>query len=334
LQITYSLDNTENMKLPEPISVSEIAEKIGAEIIGDPNKMVLGLNEIHKVESGDLTFADKEKYYTASLSSAATFVILSHRHPCPEGKTLLICKDPFRAYNSLVKEQRPFVPLTAQISDTAEIHPTVIIEPNVVVGHHVKIGAHSIIQANTTIVGHTIIGQHVNIHPNSVIGSDAFYYRRYETHHEKWHSGGRVIIEDHVEIGACCSINIGVSGDTVIGEGTKLDSQIHIGHGAVVGKHCLFAAQVGVGGKAIIGDHVCLYGQVGVAQSIKIGDGAVVFGQAGMTKNSQGDKAYFGTPAQEVADAYRQLALIRKLPEIMKALKKLEKMQDNNNKPQ
>ncbi len=318
------------MKLPIPVSVSEIAEKIGAEIIGDPDRMVLGLNEIHKVEFGDMTFVDKEKYYDASLNSAATFVIMNKRYPCPEGKTLLICDEPFQAYNSLVKEQRPFVPLTVQISDTAVIHPSVILEPNVVIGHHVTIGANSIIQANTTIVGNTIIGENVNIHPNSVIGSDAFYYKRYETHHEKWHSGGRVVIEDNVEIGACCTINIGVSGDTFIGAGTKFDSQIHIGHGAVVGRNCLFAAQVGIGGKAIIEDGVCLYGQVGVAQNITIGEKAVVLAQSGVSKNLEKNKTYFGSPAQEIRDTYKQLALLRQLPEMAKAIKKLEEMQKNN----
>lgn len=318
------------MKLPIPVSVSTIAEKIGAEIIGDPDRMVLGLNEIHKVEFGDLTFVDIEKYYDASLNSAATIVIMNRRHQCPEGKTLLICDEPFEAYNQLVLEQRPFVPLTTQISDTAEIHPTVILEPNVIVGHNVKIGANSIIQANTTIVGNTIIGENVNIHPNTVIASDAFYYKRHATHHEKWHSGGRVIIEDNVEIGACCTINIGVSGDTIIGAGTKFDSQIHLGHGAVVGKNCLFAAQVGIGGKAIIEDGVCLYGQVGVAQNITIGANAVVLAQSGVSKNLEKGKTYFGTPAQEVREMYKQLALLRQLPEMAKALKTLENMQKNN----
>lgn len=318
------------MKLFRPVSVSEIADKIGAEIIGDPDRIVSGLNEIHKVEFGDLTFVDKEKYYDASLNSAATTIIMNKRYHCPEGKTLLICDEPFQAYNQLVKEQRPFVPLTARVSETAEIHPSVILEPNVVVGHHVKIGANSIIQANTTIVGNSIIGENVNIHPNSVIASDAFYYKRYDSHHEKWHSGGRVVIEDNVEIGACCTVNIGVSGDTFIGAGTKFDSQVHIGHGAVIGRNCLFAAQVGIGGKAIIEDGVCLYGQVGVAQNITIGEKAVVLAQSGVSKNLDKNKTYFGSPAQEVRDTYKQLALLRQLPEMAKALKMLEEMQKNN----
>jgi len=255
---------------------------------------------------------------------------MNKRYHCPEGKSLLICENPFEAYNQLVKEQRPFVALTAHVSETAEIHPSVILEPNVVVGHHVKIGANSIIQANTTIVGNTIIGKNVNIHPNTVIASDSFYYNRYDSHHEKWHSGGRVVIEDNVEIGACCTINIGVSGDTFIGEGTKFDSQIHLGHGAVVGKNCLFAAQVGIGGKAIIEDGVCLYGQVGVAQNVTIGEKAIVLAQSGVSKNLEGGKSYFGTPAQEVRETYKQLAALRQLPDFAKAIRMLEEMQKNN----
>ncbi len=317
------------MKLAQPIPVRVIAEKIGAEIIGDPDRIVTGLNEIHKVEEGDMTFVDIPKYFDASLNSAATFVIMNQRTQNPEGKTLLVCENPFEAYNSLVKEQRPFVALTSAISDSAKIHPSVIIEPNVVVGHNVEIGEGSIIQANTTIVGNTIIGKNVNIHPNSVIASDAFYYKRYESHHEKWHSGGRVVIEDDVEIGACCTINIGVSGDTFIGAGTKFDSQVHIGHGAVVGRNCLFAAQVGIGGKAIIEDGVVLYGQVGVAQNITIGAKAVVLAQSGVSKSIEGNgKSYFGSPAQEVRDMYRQLAMLRQLPELMSAMKRLEKLEE------
>lgn len=320
------------MKLVKPIPVHEIAAKIGAEIIGDPNRMVEGLNEIHKVGPGDMTFVDKEKYYDASLNSAATFVIMNCRKPCPEGKTLLICNEPFDAYNQLMKEQRPFIPLTANVSDTAIIHPTAILEPNVVVGHHVRIGAYSIIQANTTIVGNTIIGEGVKIHPNSVIASDAFYYKRYDTHHEKWHSGGRVIIGDNVEIGACCTINIGVSSDTIIGAGTKLDSQVHIGHDVIVGKDCLFAAQVGIGGMARIEDGAVLYGQVGVAQNITIGAGAVVLAQSGVSKSLAAGKTYFGSPAQEVRETYKQLALLRQLPDLLKTLKDLEEQQGKNQK--
>ena len=231
----------------------------------------------------------------------------------PEGKALLLSTHPFKAYNSIVDRFRPFLPLTATIHETAEIHPRVVLEPHVVIGAHVRIGEGCHIQANTYIGSYSEIGKNVSIQPNCIIGSDAFYFKRYPTHYQKWTSCGRVVIHDDVVIGAGCTIDRGVSGDTVIGEGTKFDGQIHIGHGAVVGKHCLFAAQVGVGGKTIIGDHCVLYGQVGIAQNLILEDHIVILAKSGVSKNLEANKTYFGYPAEEVKDKYKQLAALRRL---------------------
>jgi UDP-3-O-[3-hydroxymyristoyl] glucosamine N-acyltransferase len=166
---------------------------------------------------------------------------------------------------------------------------------------------------------HTIIGENVVVGPGALIGPDAFYFKKMpDGEMVKWRSGGRVILEDHVDIGAGCTISKGVSGDTIIGRGSKLDCQVHIGHGVVVGKNCLFAAQVGIGGKTVIGDQVVLYGQVGVAQAIEIGSGAVVLAKSGVSKSLEGGKTYFGIPADEVREKYRELASLRLLPDFMK----------------
>ena len=122
-----------------------------------------------------------------------------------------------------------------------------------------------------------------------------------------------MIIEDRVDIGAACTISKGVSGDTIIGEGSKLDCQVHIGHGVIVGKNCLFAAQVGIGGKTVIEDNVTLYGQVGVAQSIRIGAKAIVLAKSGVSKTLEGGKTYFGAPAIEARQYYREMAAVRML---------------------
>ena len=147
----------------------------------------------------------------------------------------------------------------------------------------------------------------------TVIGTDAFYFKRHPDRYDKWHTCGRVIIEDHVDIGAGCTINRGVSGDTVIGAGSKLDCLIHIGHGAVLGKRCLLAGQVGVGGKAILEDGVVLYGQVGVAHGVRIGAGAVVSAKSGVSKDLEGGKTYFGAPAEEIRVKQREMATLRML---------------------
>ena len=273
------------MKFPQPIPVKDLAERLGAELIGNEDLLATGINEIHKVEKGDIMFVDLKKYFEKSLKSAASIIILNERTECPPGKALLVVDNPFEAYNGLVKAHRPFLPITATVADTAVIDPTAIIEPNVVIGHHVKIGKGSYIQANVTIQNYTEIGDYVVVQSGTVIGSDAFYFKRHPGRMEKFRSGGRVIVENHVDIGPCCTICKGVSGDTIIGEGTKFDGQVHIGHGVVVGKNCMFAAQVGVAGKTVIGDNVILYGQVGVVQNLKIADNVTVYGQAGISKN-------------------------------------------------
>jgi UDP-3-O-[3-hydroxymyristoyl] glucosamine N-acyltransferase len=310
------------MKFPQPIPVGELAARLRArQIIGDQTLAATGINEIHKVEAGDIAFSDVKKYFEKTLQSAATVILLNEPAECPPGKVILVVENPFEAYDSLVQEYRPFEPLTVPISHRAEIHPTAIIEPGVVIAANVRIGAHCYIQANAYIGEYTLIGDHVTIGPNAVIGSDAFYFKKLaDGSMQKWCSGGRVVIEDNVDIGAGCTINKGVSGDTFIGAGTKLDCLIHVGHGAVIGKNCLFAAQVGIGGKTIIEDNVVLYGQVGVAQAIRIGKGAVVSAKAGVSKSLEGGKAYFGIPATEARDKYKELAALRQLPEMMKKL--------------
>ena len=310
------------MKFSEPIAIQKIAEKYQCEIIGDASLMATGINEIRKVETGDITFVDVEKYFKKSIQSAASIIILNRRTECPPGKALLLCEQPFEVYNQIVKTHRPFEPLSATISDTAVIHPSTILEPNVVVGHHVRIGKNCYIQANVTIAEYTVIGDHVTIQSGAIIGTDAFYYKRTEAGYKKWRSGGRVVIEDHVEIGAACTINKGVSGDTIIGAGTKLDCQVHIGHGVVVGKNCLFAAQVGIGGKSIIEDNVVLYGKVGVVQDVRLGKNAVVLAGAGVSKSLPGDAVYYGPPpAAEARQRYKELAVLRQLPELIKKLR-------------
>jgi UDP-3-O-[3-hydroxymyristoyl] glucosamine N-acyltransferase len=305
------------MQFPQPIPIKEIAASIQAEIIGDDQVLALGINEIHQVRPGDITFVDVKKYFDKSLKSAASIVILNERVPAPEGKTLLLCAEPFKAYNDLVLAHRPHQPLTQAISPLANIDPTAIIEPNVVIGPYVTIGANSHLQAGVIIHEHTIIGKNVTVQSGAIIGTEAFYFKRTPEGYTKWRSGGRVILEDNSDIGPGCTINKGVSGDTIIGEGSKLDSQVHIGHDVVIGKRCLLAGQVGVGGNTILGDDVVVYGQAGIAQNLKIGDKAIISAKAGVSKDLEGGKLYFGTPASEARAAYRELAALRHLPDFL-----------------
>jgi UDP-3-O-[3-hydroxymyristoyl] glucosamine N-acyltransferase len=303
------------MKFEKPIPIKAIANLIGTtNIIGDETHNALGINEIHHVTVGDITFSDVKKYFEKALTSAATFIILNEKPDhIPEGKIVLIHPKPFDAYDSIVRQHRPFTPLSIEVADNAIIHPSVIIEPRVIIGNHVKIGAGSYIRANAFIDDNTVIGKNVVVGVGAIIGTDAFYFNKKIEGYRKWRSGGRVVVEDNVDIGAACTINRGVSSDTIIGEGTKLDCQVHIGHDTVIGKNCLVAAQAGISGNSKIGDRVIIYGQVGIAQNIEIGENAIILGQSGVTKSIEGGKTYFGTPAQDIKDAYKELALLRQM---------------------
>lgn len=303
------------MRFPVPIPVRVLAERFQAlQVIGDAGLSATGINEIHKVEPGDIAFSDVKKYFQPTLDSAATVIFLNEAAECPPGKAILVLEAPFSAYDTLIREYRPFSPLTAPVHYRARIDPTAVIEPGVVIADNVHIGAHCYIQGNTYIGEHTHIGNHVQIGAGSLIGTDAFYFKKHpDGSFQKWRSGGRVIIHDHVDIGAGCTINKGVSGDTVIGEGTKIDCQVHLGHGVVIGRNCLLMAQVGIGGKTIVEDQVVLYGQVGVAQNLHIGRGAVVLAKSGVSKSLEAGKTYFGIPAEEARGKYRELAAIRQL---------------------
>lgn len=307
------------MKLERIVPLSTIKKIIDVQIIEGESNSIDGINEIHKVTEGDVTFVDHPKYYQKALNSAATVIIINKSDVAnPLNRTLLLSDDPFRDYVKLVKHFRPFTPMTANISETASIGEGTILQPNVTIGNHVLIGKHCVIHPNVVIYDHAIIGDHVVIHANTTIGADAFYYKNRGTHFDRMLSCGRVVIEDYVEIGANCTIDKGVSGDTVIGEHTKIDNLTHIAHGVVIGKRCLIAAQVGIAGKTIIEDGVTIWGQAGISKSLTIGKKAVISAKAGVSKSLEGGKWYFGIPARESRKAHRELAALRMLPDYLR----------------
>jgi UDP-3-O-[3-hydroxymyristoyl] glucosamine N-acyltransferase len=305
------------MNLAAPVSVKWLAEFIDAKLVGNKNGEATGINEIHKVRKGDISFVDFEKYYDKCLNSPATIIIINKEVTPPEGKTLLVCDDPFTAYVSLVTHFRPFEPAAKQISDSATIGEGTVLQPGVFVGNHVRIGKNCLIHAGVSIYDYCELGDNVIIHSGTVLGADAFYFKRRkerEVQYDKMESCGRVIIESDVEIGAGCTIDKGVSGDTIIGRGTKLDNQIHVGHGVVIGKNCLIAAQVGIAGKTIIEDEVILWGQVGVNKDLTIGKGAVVYAQSGVPASIEGGKVYFGSPVVEAKEKMKEFGWIKRIP--------------------
>lgn len=288
--------------------------------MGSHDFPVLGMNEIHVVEHGDIVFVDHPKYYDKALNSKATVILINTEVSCPEGKALLISRDPFRDFNTLTTYFKPFTPSNKSISDSASIGNNTLIQPNSFIGNNVEIGANCVIHSNVSIYDNCVIGNGVTIHAGTVLGADAFYYKNRTEGYDKLCSGGRVVIKDNVDIGALCTIDKGVTGDTTIGEGTKLDNQVHVGHDTVIGKKCLIASQTGIAGCVIIEDEVTLWGQVGTNSGITIGKKAVIMGQTGVTKSVPGGKSYFGTPIEESREKLKQLAYVKKIPDLIKKI--------------
>ena len=311
------------MKFPLPIAIKDIAARSGSSMIGSADGLAYGLNEIHNVEVGDITFVDHEKYYLLALSSAASFIFINKEIEAPEGKTLLYTKDPFTAYNNLAIQFRPATVASDTIAASASIGEGTVIYPTAFIGEHVTIGKDCIIHPHAVIYAHSVLGDRVIVHGNSTIGGDAFYYKGRGSHFDKMHTAGRAVLHDDVEVGSGCTIDAGVSADTIIGKGTKLDSQVHIGHDATIGEHCLLCAQVGIAGNVRVGNFVTMYGKSSLSKNIEVGDHAVLLGSTASAKSLAGGKTYLGTPADEVHRASRQFAIVRMLPDLWEKLRML-----------
>lgn len=313
------------MRFEKPVPIIEIARLIDAEIIGENEGAASGINEIHMVEEGDLVFVDHPKYYKTCIESAATYIIINQKTEFPPHKALLIVAEPFEAYLKIVQHFRPFQSSFKQKSDSSVVGENSIIMPGAFIGNHVVIGDNSVIYANAVILDHCVIGNNVIIQSGTVIGSDAFYYNKKtnrEVQYKKMQSCGRVVIEDFVEIGANCTIDRGVTGDTVIGKGTKIDNLVHIGHDTNVGRNCLFAAQVGIAGATKIEDDVILWGQVGVSKTLTVGKGAEVYAQSGVRASIEGGKKYFGSPVEDAATKKKEFVWIKRIPELWEKVMK------------
>lgn len=310
------------MKLSAPVSIQSIADLIASEIIGNDQLFITGVNEIHQVEKGDIVFVDHPKYYDKCLNSDASCIIINNKEvQIPAGKAILFCEDPFQAYVKIVAHFKPIHHSNTPISSDVKMGKNTIIMPNVFIGNNVSIGDNCIIQPGVAIMSDTIIGNNVIIQSNTVIGSDAFYYNTKKQRpdwYTKMPSCGRVILEDKVEIGAGCTIDRGVSGDTIIGRGTKIDNMVHIGHDTQTGANCLFAAGVAIAGGVKIKSGVTLWGQVGVNKTITIEDNVTVMGHSGVVGSLEAGKTYFGFPAEDANIKRRELVWIRRIPELWK----------------
>lgn len=308
------------MRFPQPVTIQDIALFLGATFSGDPGFLVEGMNEIHMVTTGDLTFVDHPKYYKKALSSNATTILINQQMEAPGGKSLIFSNDPFADYVKLVRRFAPFRAAEAFISPTAVIGEGTVIQPGAFIGNEVIIGKNCLIHSNVSIYDRCILGNEVIIQSNAVIGADAYYFQRKPEGYRKLESCGRVVIGDRVEIGALCSIDRGVSGDTTICEGTKFDNHVQVGHDTFIGKHCLIGSHTAIAGVARIEDEVILWAKVVINKDIVIGKGAIVLATSGLDKSVPGGKTYFGSPAMEARKKWREMVALKQLPEVLKKI--------------
>lgn len=309
------------MKLGNGYSLAAIAKLLDSPFKGNENLVVSGINEIHRVEHGDIAFVDHPKYYDKALNSAATVVLINKEVEVPEGKGIIICEDPFRSFNFILNYFNPFELSNEQQSKDSEVGEGCKIHPSVVIGKNVKIGKNCIIFPNVSILNDVTIGDNVIIQSGSVLGSFGFYYKNRGDHFDRLNSCGGVLIEDFVEIGANCTIDKGVTAVTTIGRGTKIDNLVQVGHDTVIGKKCLIAAQAGIAGCVNIEDEVTIWGQVGIASGITIGEKTVLYAQSGVGKSLKGNKSYLGSPVDESRAKFKEMAMMRQLPELFSKFK-------------
>jgi UDP-3-O-[3-hydroxymyristoyl] glucosamine N-acyltransferase len=304
----------------KPTSLKEIASIIKSKYIGADDHMITGFNEIHRVSKGDVVFVDHPKYYEKALSSSATTIIINKEIDCPKGKALIIHDEPFTAFNQLTLHFQPKSYSKENISKTVQIGKNPTIMPGVFIGNNVSVGDNVILHPNVIIYDNCVIGNNVHIHAGTVIGSDSFYFKDRKTSFEQLNCCGNVIIQDHVVIGANCTIDRGVTESTIIGKHSILDNLIHIGHDVHIGEMCLFAAQVGIAGCTTIGNNVKVWGQVGIASNSNIPDNVVLYAQSGVTGDLENGKTYFGSPAGEAKEKMKEIFALKQLPDLIKKL--------------
>ena len=328
------------MKFTKPITLKDAASLLSCSYKGPSDHLITGWNEIHMVGPGDITFVDVEKYFQKALTSNATTILINKEVDPPAGKGLLISDDPFRDFVLLAEKLLPSVSLAAKgtpetgkdvaigegvvFGEDVWVGEGTEIGHNVVVGSHVRIGKNCRIHPNVTLRDHVIIGDEVCINSGTVIGGEAFYFKGRATRRDKLVTKGRVVIGDHVDIGANCTIDRGVSGDTRIGDWTKIDNLVQIGHDTHVGRMCLIAAQAGISGVVTVEDHVTLWGQVGVNKDLTIGKGAVLLGKTGVMSSLEGGKTYLGMIATDYRQKLREVASLKQLPDLLRKWRKGE----------
>jgi UDP-3-O-[3-hydroxymyristoyl] glucosamine N-acyltransferase len=330
-----------------PYSLGAVAEVAKAKLPADadPNLAIKDVRPLEGAGPSDLSFLDNPKYLPVFAATRASACLVAPKFASqgPAGTICLITPEPYRAFARALAlfypdALNPKAAVEGGGFDRSSVHPSasleagVVIEPGAVIGPEARIGAGTTIAAGSVIgyrvhigrgcyigpnasLTHALVGNHVTIHAGVAIGQDGFGFAMGKAGHLKVPQIGRVIIQDAVEIGANTTIDRGALRDTMIGEGTKIDNLVQIGHNVVIGRHCIIVAQTGISGSAELGDFVALGGQVGVVGHVKIGAGAQIAASSNVRGDVPPGVRWGGTPAKPVRLWFRELTLLRKLAE-------------------
>ena len=323
-----------------PYSLEELAQISGGSISSNANgeAKFLDVAPLNDAGSSDVSFLDNSKYFDSFLKSSAGAVIArpSVASQAPAGMQLILMKNPYKGYARVAQAFYPGISIDGVLSDTAYVDETALVGKNcridsgAVIGASVTIGNGCWIGANTVVCSGVVIGNDTQIGPNVTlekcligsqviihagvrIGQDGFGFAMGSKGHLKVPQLGRVIIEDDVEIGANTTIDRGAGPDTIIGEGSKIDNLVQIGHNVRLGSRCVVVSQVGISGSTVIGELSVIGGQVGIAGHLKIGSGVQVAAQSGIMRNVASGEKICGSPAKPIREFMRGVAVIEKL---------------------
>jgi UDP-3-O-[3-hydroxymyristoyl] glucosamine N-acyltransferase len=331
-----------------PYTASEIAQRLGGEVVGDTALALDGFAPADRAQSGDLTFAENESYFARAEQSAASAVLIDGPYTSTR-KTLIRVPNARVAFAKVLPLFFPEPVFPAGVHPTAIVPPSALVDPTAhigpycVLGDRVRIGPRSVLQGsnhvgsdchlgdevnlfpNVTLYPNTEVGKRVRIHSGTVVGSDGFGYVLDNGTHRKVPQIGNVIICDDVEIGANVAVDRGALGPTIIGKGTKIDNLVQVAHNVTIGEHCIIVGQAGIAGSTKLGNYVILGGQVGLAGHLKIGNRVSVGAQSGVMTNIPDGEKWLWSPAQPDRQAKRQVIALQQLPELVRRVKELER---------
>jgi UDP-3-O-[3-hydroxymyristoyl] glucosamine N-acyltransferase len=312
------------------LTLSQLAGRIGAELVGDSDVAVSSANTLEDAEPGQISFLANAKYAKQLTTTRASAVIVA-AGVTSDRVALLRSKDPYFAFSQAVValhgyRQHPHggVHPSAHVDPSATIGAGTVVYPGAYVGPGATVGRECILYPNAVIYDGCVIGDRVIIHANATIGADGFGFATQKGVHHKIPQVGNVVIEDDCEIGANATIDRAALGSTRIGKGSKLGDLITIGHNTQVGPGAILVAQVGIAGSCVLGHHVTMAGQVGVAGHLKIGDNSTIGAQSGIITDVPEQSTLVGSPAMPIQHARRVYLRFTQLPELAERIKKLE----------